>query len=970
MKRPESNPVCLSNIFRNYIPAFLLLLSGINAVAQLQRPLTTGKNQDINEEKVKATIRQHRTAIQFTENKGQQGLPSTVVAYCSTPGEFIFIEKNRLRVVVLHKQDEYSPAGQVFAETKQFQSSSIDILFEGSRGFSSLQKKAASSTVSHYLSGNRASQNISEVRSYSEIILRNIYKGVSLRLYSNAAGQFEFDWILEAGVNPSVINMHFSGQQSMLLQKDGSLKIGINQGNFNMHIPESYYVTTAGKKKADLRFSLKSGDCVGFTNHSRYKYYAKLVIDPQLLWGTFFDGARSTFDEYLYAIDYNHYNELLYCAGAASLQVSTAYAAALAHGYDSTFSAIPDALVYAITSDGNEIMYMTYLGGAGTDVAYGIATDENHIYVCGYTSSGDFPLTKTGDSPSFDSTLNGTTDGFIVQFNESLSELEYSSFIGGPGADRALTVRAPVSGVFYVSMNITDTLPHTVTNYLLNSADNSFGGSTEAWIGKFSNLNTLDFGTYIGGTSDDQVNDFQVLNNGSVVFIGTTSQISEVSGTVSSNATGKDVLFGRINKPTPGNAYFSVLDKLGGSGTDEGWGITCLGDTVSVIVGQTSSTNFPLGTGTAFQTTRAGGVEGYVGKIKNDGTGGYKASYVGGTGDDILVSVRLISLFNNAYLLCFGSTKSTNLSARNFNSESFFSSANAGGLDMMFLVTDLDISTKVYLSYIGGSGNDYLGLTGVPYGSNHLYYNPEDTVLFVGTTSHSSQATHSPQIVGRGWMDVMHYGVSVFDSTKNNGTNDTHLIIAISTKTLVELPMYWQDWSAREESNCAVNLSWTNENEAGIERYQLMRSYNGNDFTSIASFTAGQVKYNFTDLFAAGRPAKVFYRVVALKSGGGSYQTSILAINPCNAAGSAVQLYPSVTRSDFNLSGIPALRTVNYRLDLYNSQGQLMQTWPVLSNITTQHFSLGRSYPPGMYILTLTPSGDPAARISKKLIIQ
>ena len=56
-----------------------------------------------------------------------------------------------------------------------------------------------------------------------------------------------------------------------------------------------------------------------------------LVIDPDLLWGTFFDGDNTDFDEYLYGITYSPAEGKIYCAGAASLQVSVLYAAALSH---------------------------------------------------------------------------------------------------------------------------------------------------------------------------------------------------------------------------------------------------------------------------------------------------------------------------------------------------------------------------------------------------------------------------------------------------------------------------------------------------------------------------------------------------------------------------------------------------------------------------------------------------------------
>jgi hypothetical protein len=107
-------------------------------------------------------------------------------------------------------------------------------------------------------------------------------------------------------------------------------------------------------------------------------------------------------------------------------------------------------------------------------------------------------------------------------------------------------------------------------------------------------MNTLRFGTYIGGTNADLVNDFRVLSNGDVVFVGNTFGITEVNPSVPNDAFGREVLFGKIKVPASGAVSFDIIDKIGGSGEDFGWGIYSLGDSVSVLVGQTGSPDFPL----------------------------------------------------------------------------------------------------------------------------------------------------------------------------------------------------------------------------------------------------------------------------------------------------------------------------------------------------------------------------------------
>lgn len=642
-------------------------------------------------EQVLATMKESSQKFQLIENKGQMGLPEKVIAYFSTSSQIVFVEKDRLRIVVLNHVEKKNnlriSSGQEKdflpdpSSPKKYHYNTFSILFKGSLGLKHFEKGKLFDTRRNFINSRLAHGAITGVGSYEEITLKNVYKGIDLRLYSQEKGQLEFDWIVWPGADPDKIKMQFEGQKNLAVNRQGELLIQLEMGQFQMHMPQSYYSTPSGKLIADFRFKEAKKNEIIFAHTHSHNFSYPLVIDPDLLWGTFFDGGSVTFDEYLYGIEYNYTNQKIYCAGVSNIQVSTAYAAALSSGYKGTFAALQDVLVYALSKNGHTIDYITYLGGAGNDVATGISISGSNIFVCGYTESSDFPVTNGsgGTTTAFDNTLGGTQDGFVAVFNTALSQLQYCTYIGGTGVDEALTIRATGTSSYDVSLHVYASLPTSSPNYLVSYADNSFGGSEEAWIGSFTSFKTIRFGTYIGGTDVDVINDFQLLSDGDVVFVGTTRQITEVNGTVSSNATGSDVLFGRINVPASGSVSFVVLEKMGGSSTDQGFGIFALGDSVSILVGKTSSSNFPPGSGSVFQNASGGGTDGFVARIRNDGTGGYKASYMGGSGTDMLVSVRTIVVNNQAVLLCFGTTASTNLSVLNYNSGTFYSSTNSGG---------------------------------------------------------------------------------------------------------------------------------------------------------------------------------------------------------------------------------------------------------------------------------------------------
>ena len=660
----------------------------------------------------------------------------------------------------------------------------------------------------------------------------------------------EFDWIVAPYADASMIKMKFEGQKKLSINSNGDLDIRLAMGSFHIHLPESYYVTPAGKQQADICFYLSGKNEVRFKGFEKEQKKYPLVIDPDLLWGTFFDGGNFNFDEYLYGLTFNNNNELLYCSGTANRQVAAAYAAALNNAYDGSFASATDALIYALTKDGQTVQYITYLGGTGEDVGIGISVSQSFVFVCGRTNSPDFPITKAvnGNVEAFDTAYHGMDEGFVAKFNLSLDDLVYCSYLGGPGNDQSLTIRAVSDDSYYVSLSSTDTLPHTDLDYIVAAADNEFGGTSEGWIGEFTSTNALRFGTYIGGNSGDLINDFRVLSNGDVVFVGNTFGITEVNPSVPNNLFGREVLFGKINVPASGPVSFDIIDKIGGNGEDYGWGIYSLGDSVSVLVGQTNSPDFPLGGAPAFQNVNNGNYDGFVARINNDGSGGYQASFVGGSDDDILVSVTPVIIKGLPVLLAFGTTTSNDLATINTAGGTFFSNHNSGGYDMMWVICNLNVTYKYYLSYIGGSNNDYLGKTAAPIGSNHLFYNAADSVLYLGTTTHSLETTQAPLFVGRGATDILNAGIPVFDSTKDNSNNDTHVIIAISIRKLFfTLPVKWEKFEASVLSDCSVQLTWRTGNETDVTQYVVERSTDGRNYEEIATIAANGNSFSYHD---------------------------------------------------------------------------------------------------------------------------
>lgn len=146
--------------------------------------------------------------------------------------------------------------------------------------------------------------------------------------------------------------------------------------------------------------------------------------------------------------------------------------------FDTTPNGLNDAFVTNLNAAGTALVYSTYLGGSGNDLAFGIALDTaGNAYVTGQTFSGDFP-TAPG---AFDTTLNGSSDAFATRLNAVGSALDDSTFLGGSGDDRAHAIALDAAGSRYLTgLTASGDFPTTPEAFSTTS-----NGGVDAFITKF-----------------------------------------------------------------------------------------------------------------------------------------------------------------------------------------------------------------------------------------------------------------------------------------------------------------------------------------------------------------------------------------------------------------------------------------------------------------------------------------------------
>ena len=128
-----------------------------------------------------------------------------------------------------------------------------------------------------------------------------------------------------------------------------------------------------------------------------------------------------------------------------------------------------DAFVTKMNGKGNALTYSTYLGGSGTDWAWGLAVgDDGAAYVSGQTASLNFPTVD----PIQSQFGGGAMDAFAAKISNAGSSLAYSTYLGGTEFDYALDITASNNRSYLVGITASSNFP------IVNPFQPVYGGGT------------------------------------------------------------------------------------------------------------------------------------------------------------------------------------------------------------------------------------------------------------------------------------------------------------------------------------------------------------------------------------------------------------------------------------------------------------------------------------------------------------
>lgn len=85
--------------------------------------------------------------------------------------------------------------------------------------------------------------------------------------------------------------------------------------------------------------------------------------------------------------------------------------------------------IYVSKFDVNgQLVWSTFVGGAGQDVGYGIHVLGKYIFICGQTESPTFPVSANAIQSAY--TMNG--DGFVIKM-DTTGQMITGTFMGEMG---------------------------------------------------------------------------------------------------------------------------------------------------------------------------------------------------------------------------------------------------------------------------------------------------------------------------------------------------------------------------------------------------------------------------------------------------------------------------------------------------------------------------------------------------------
>jgi len=766
-------------------------------------------------------------------------------------------------------------------------------------------------------------KSISNIPSFGEIIYKNVYPFIDLKIVGMQEGKVEFIWDIYPGGNPDNIELNIKNVK-LSSQSNGKILVTPKNKKLNSFIIGNIY---AYQNKTEILVKHRIVD------ESKLQYqcanYDKnqlLVIDPVV--AAIITGSST---ERIYSIAVDGSGGNVFVAGYTSnysdfAPSNTGYGTA---GGDDAFvtklnnalnSHIATAIIYSSANDNAESITIDGTGG--------------DILITGITSNySDF-------APS--NTVFGTTGGdeaFVTKLNNALSSHLASAIIASSAADNGYDIAIDgTGGNVYIS-------GRTSNQANFSSSRSTFGttGGVDAFITKLNNgLTTHSATAIVTSSSNDDARAIAIDGSGGSVYIGgsTANQADFAPSRSTFGTTGSsDVFVTKMNNALSSHTATAIIAS---SSNDELEDLLIDGTGGNVFInGQTYGQSDFSSSRTVIGTT--GDQDCFVTKLNNALSSHSATAIVASSAPDRCYGIAINSTGGDVFI------SGTTGNLADFSTTPQNTYGSTGGNEAFVVRLNNGLSTHIITAIVTSSGGDiaFCMIMEVSGG----------TIFIAGMTTNQSDFASSR---------------SVFGTT---GGADT-FVASLSQNSV--LPIELLSFSANciqinSYGNNQVEINWSTSSETNNNYFTLERTNDGvNNKKEFIIDGAGNstqiINYSFID--SEPLSGTSYYRLKQTDFDGKYKFYDFVTITCDNIEEFDFNIYPNPIEGD----------NINILLNGKNNMETLIVVYDIIGNEIYSKVLLTKIDGPSIYALAIQHNLYPGIYfvaatnnnkiLKKKIIIQ
>ena len=391
----------------------------------------------------------------------------------------------------------------------------VDVTWLGANPFCEIITGKARPDYENFYNVHEGVEPALFVKSYASVTYKNLYENIDLKFYQTPSGELEYDFIVHPGGDYKKIQLDIQGA-TLSLNENQELAITTPLGT----ITEGALRVHQGGKTIQANWTLQNATTVSYQIEN-YNPTLDLTIDPPVrLWGTYYGGSDS---DYGYSCTTDAIGNI-YLAGLTN--GTTAISTTGAH--QTASGGLGDAFLVKFDSAGTRL-WGTYFGGSAGEYGKSTTTDTNgNVYLTGWTES----TTSISTVGAHQTVYGGSSDAFLVKFDAS-GTLIWGTYLGGTSYDYGYLCMAEASG----KINLIGFTSSTVDIATTGAHQSTFGGGWDAFLVKFDASGTRLWGTYYGGSSDEYGYSCMPDVSGNVYLSGKTKSSTGIASTVAHQTT-------------------------------------------------------------------------------------------------------------------------------------------------------------------------------------------------------------------------------------------------------------------------------------------------------------------------------------------------------------------------------------------------------------------------------------------------